>query len=239
MDPITLAALVGVGGQALSQAGNLIPTSIERTQKKELDKLKRMQEMNALGLTEQEQAAMIGRLSAGSEQVQQQAAQERSRLLAGQGATGGQAMQQAVAVDAQRAAGQERIAQTILEQDLAREEAQKERMRALEGAESQKRAERVAAIGSIAGAGLEAAVSTKAQQATLQGSKNPSAQLVASTKQAFGFATDDEARGYIQLAYTDPAAAALIVEERKNKIKSNVAPTAPAVAPAAPAAGGN
>jgi len=235
MDPITLAALVGVGGQALSQAGNLIPTGIERTQKRELEKLKRMQEMNALGLTEKEQAAMIGRLSAGSEQVQQQAAQERARLLAGAGATGGQAMQQAVAVDAQRAQGQQKIAQTILEQDLAREEAQKERMRALEGAESQKRAERVAAIASIAGAGLEAGVSTKAQQATLQGAKNPSPQVISATKQAFGFTTDDEARGYIELAYTDPTAAALIVEDRKNRIKSNVAPTAPA----APAAGGN
>jgi hypothetical protein len=50
MDPITLAILTGVGGQVLSQAGNLIPTDIERSQKKELEKLKKMQEMNALGL---------------------------------------------------------------------------------------------------------------------------------------------------------------------------------------------
>jgi hypothetical protein len=73
-------------------------------------------------------------------------------------------MQQAVAVDAQRAQGQERIAQTILEQDLAREEQQKERMGALEAAASQKDAERVASVASIAGAGLEAGVTTAAQQ---------------------------------------------------------------------------
>jgi hypothetical protein len=83
MDPVTMALLVGAGGQLLSQAGTLIPTDIERSQKKELEKLKKMQEMNALGLTDKEQSAMMGRLSAGSEQVQQQAAQERARLLAG------------------------------------------------------------------------------------------------------------------------------------------------------------
>ncbi len=212
MDPITLAALVGVGGQALSQAGTLIPTSVERTQKKELEKLKRMQEMNALGLTEKEQAAMMGRLSAGSEQVQQQAAQERARLLAGQGATGGQAMQQAVAVDAQRAAGQERIAQTILEQDLAREEQQKERMRALEAAASQKRAERVASVASIAGAGLEAGVTTAAQQKIIQGARNPTPQMISAVKTSLGLATDDEARGIIELQAEDPEGAKMFIQ---------------------------
>lgn len=212
MDPITLAALVGVGGQALSQAGTLIPTSVERTQKKELEKLKRMQEMNALGLTEKEQAAMMGRLSAGSEQVQQQAAQERARLLAGQGATGGQAMQQAVAVDAQRAQGQERIAQTILEQDLAREEQQKERMRALEAAASQKKAERVASVASIAGAGLEAGVTTAAQQKIIQGARNPTPQMISAVKTSLGLATDDEARGIIELQAEDPEGAKMFIQ---------------------------
>lgn len=212
MDPITLAALVGVGGQALSQAGTLIPTEIERTQKKELEKLKRMQEMNALGLTEKEQAAMMGRLSAGSEQVQQQAAQERARLLAGQGATGGQAMQQAVAVDAQRAQGQERIAQTILEQDLAREEQQKERMSALEAAASQKSAERVASVASIAGAGLEAGVTTAAQQKIIQGARNPTPQMISAVKTSLGLATDDEARGIIELQAEDPEGAKMFIQ---------------------------
>jgi len=212
MDPVTMALLVGVGGQALSQAGTLIPTEIERTQKKELEKLKRMQEMNALGLTEKEQAAMMGRLSAGSEQVQQQAAQERARLLAGQGATGGQAMQQAVAVDAQRAQGQERIAQTILEQDLAREEQQKERMSALEAAASQKSAERVASVASIAGAGLEAGVTTAAQQKIIQGARNPTPQMISAVKTSLGLATDDEARGIIELQAEDPEGAKMFIQ---------------------------
>lgn len=223
MDPVTAAVLVGLGGQALSQAGTLIPTEIERSQKKELEKLKRLQEMNALGLTEKEQAVMQGRLSAGSQQVQQQAADERARILAGGGtATGGQALQQAVAVDAQRAAGQERIAQTILEQDLAKEAAQKERIAAIEAAQSQKRAERAAAAASIAGAGLEAGVTTAAQQKIIQGAKSPSPQMIAATRQAYGLTSDEEARGIIELQYTDPQAAKLLAETMIAKSRAGV-----------------
>lgn len=211
MDPITLAVLTGVGGQALSQAGKLIPTGIERSQKKELEKLKKMQEMNALGLTEREQSAMVGRLSQGANVQQQQSAQERARLLAGGGmATGGQALQEAVALDAARAAQQERIGQTVLEADLAREQEQKDRMQALEAGASQLKADRINAAASIAGAGLEAGLTSAADQKIMQGATAPTPQLIASTKQAYGFGTDEEAMGFIELSYTDPTAAKLM-----------------------------
>jgi hypothetical protein len=107
MDPLTLAILTGVGGQVLSQAGNLIPNSLERSQASELKKLKRLQEANALGLTEQEQSVLVNKLSAGSSQAQAQSDAERSRLLAGGGgAVGGQVLSQAVAQDSARAAQQ-------------------------------------------------------------------------------------------------------------------------------------
>ena len=221
MDPITLAVLTGVGGQALSQAGKLIPTGIERSQKKELERLKKMQEMNALGLTEREQSAMVGKLSQGANVQQQQSAQERARLLAGGGmATGGQALQEAVALDAARAAQQERIGQTVLEADLDREAEQKDRMQALEAGASQLRADRINAAASIAGAGIESAFTAVRDEAGIQGAKDPSPQLIASTKQAFGFTTDDEARGYIELAYTDPTAAKLMQEMMVAKAKA-------------------
>ena len=222
MDPITLAVLTGVGGQALSQAGKLIPTGIERSQKKELEKLKRMQEMNTLGLTEREQSAIVGRLSQGANVQQQQSAQERARLLAGGGiATGGQAMQEAVALDAARAAQQERVGQAVLEADLAREQEQKDRMQALEAGASQLRTDRINAAASIAGAGLEAGLTSAADQKIMQGARAPSPQMIASTKQAYGFQTDDEARGFIELSYTDPTAAKLMQEVlvAKNKAR--------------------
>ena len=208
MDPITLAILTGVGGQVLSQAGNLIPTDIERSQKKELEKLKKMQEMNALGLTEREQSAMVGKLSQGANVQQQQSAQERARLLAGGGmATGGQALQEAVALDAARAAQQERIGQTVLEADLAREQEQKDKMGALEAAAAQIKTDRINAIGGIFGAGIESAVTGKKDEKGLQGSKAPSPQLISQAKQTYGFTSDQEAIGFIELSYADPKAA--------------------------------
>lgn len=224
MDPVTLAILTGVGGQALSQVGTLIPTEIERSQKRELERLKKLQGKGQLGLSEKEQAAMQGKLSVGSTQVQQQASDERNRILAGGGSvTGGQALQQAVAVDAQRAEGQERIAQTILEQDLAREEAQKERISAIEAAQSQKRAERASAAASIAGAGLEAFPAAKAASLQMQASKAPSAGMIAATKQAYGLtgeSADAEARGIIELQYNDPEAAKMLAESLLAKSKT-------------------
>ena len=221
MDPITLAILTGVGGQVLSQAGNLIPTDIERSQKKELEKLKKMQEMNALGLTEREQSAMVGKLSQGANVQQQQSAQERARLLAGGGmATGGQALQEAVALDAARAAQQERIGQTVLEADLAREAEQKNRMQALEAGASQVKTDRINAAASIAGAGIEAGLTSAADQKIMQGAKAPSPQMIASTKQAYGFQTDEEAMGFIELSYTDPTAAKLMQDILMTKAKA-------------------
>ena len=218
MDPVTLAILTGVGGQALSQVGTLIPTEIERSQKKELERLKKLQGKGQLGLSEKEQAAMQGRLSVGSTQVQQQASDERA---GGGSVTGGQALQQAVAVDAQRAQGQERIAQTILEQDLAREEAQKERISAIEAAQSQKRAERASAAASIAGAGLEAGLTTAAQQKIIQGSRNPSPQMISAVKSSYGLQTDDEARGIIELQAQDPESAKMLMQSLAARSKTS------------------
>ena len=221
MDPITLAILTGVGGQALSQAGKLIPTAAERTQKKDLKELQRLQEMNALGLTDKEQAAMVNKLSQSANMQQQQSMQDRARLMAGGGtATGGQSMQEAVALDAARAAQQERVGQVVLEADLAREQEQKDKMAALEAGASQLKAERIDAAASIAGAGIEAGLTSAADQKIMQGAKAPSPQMIASTKQTYGFQTDDEARGFIELNYTDPTAAKLMQEMMITKAKS-------------------
>jgi len=220
MDPITLAILTGMAGTALGKAGTLIPSGLEREQKKELESLKRKQELGALGLTEKEQSAIMGRLSGTATQAGAYADAERAKLLAGGGATGGRVLEQAVAQDAARGAQLERMNQTVLEADLAREEAQKERMRALEAAAAEQRGQRLAAAGAIAGAGLEAGLTTAAQQKVIQGAKAPSPQMIAATKQAYGFASDDEARGYIELAYTDPNAAKLMVDLQKERIKA-------------------
>jgi hypothetical protein len=80
-------------------------------------------------------------------------------------------------------------------------------MQALEAGASQLRTDRINAAASIAGAGLEAGLTSAADQKIMQGERSPSPQMIASTKQAYGFQTDDEARGFIELSYTDPKAA--------------------------------
>ena len=227
MDPITLAILAGVGGQAASQIGNLLPSSLDRANKQELEKLKRAQEMGTLGLTEKEQALMLQKLSAGAGASAAQSEAERARLLAGGGMAGGaKALEQAVAQDAARAAQQERISATILEQDLAKEASQKETIAALQAAEAERKAQKRQIFGSLAGAAIESAVTGVADQAVIQGAKSPSPQLIQSVKQTFGFATDDEARGYIELRATDKNAADYYIELMKSR-------SAPAAAPAA------
>jgi hypothetical protein len=208
MNPLLLSGLVGMGGQAASTLGTFIPTAAERTQKRDLKELQRLQEMNALGLTDKEQAAMVNKLSQSANMQQQQSMQDRARLLAGGGtATGGQAMQEAVALDAARAAQQERVGQVVLEADLAREQEQKDKLAALEAAAAQIRTDRINAIGGIVGAGIESAVMGKKDEKGLQGAKAPSPQLIAQAKQTYGFTDDKEAIGFIELSYTDPKAA--------------------------------
>lgn len=220
MNPITLAILAGTAGQTLGQLPSLIPSSLERAQKKELEALKRRQELGTLGLTDKEQAAIIGRLSGGASQAEAYGESERMRALAGAGATGGKALEMAVLGDAARADRQEKIGQAVLEADLAREEAEKERIRALEAAAAEQRGQRLAAASSIAGAGLEAGLTTAAQQKIIQGARSPSPQMIASVKQAYGFGSDEEARGYIELVATDPAAANLMTELMVSKAKA-------------------
>ena len=83
-------------------------------------------------------------------------------------------------------------------------------MQALEAGASQVKTDRINAAASIAGAGIEAGLTSAADQKIMQGAKAPSPQMIASTKQAYGFGTDQEAMGFIELSYTDPTAAKLM-----------------------------
>jgi hypothetical protein len=184
-------------------------------------KFERRKELGLLGLSEKEQAALSGRMTAAADVSADLAAAERARALAGSGAAmGGQALQEAVLMDAARSAQKERIGQTLLEADLQREREEEDRIAALRGVEAEARAQRLSAAGAIAGAGLEAGLTTAAQQKIIQGSRSPSPQLIAQTKQTFGFTTDDEARGFIELQYSDPQAAQLVVDMQRERIKA-------------------
>jgi len=103
MEPITLALLTAAAGATIKNAPALIKSDLEKEQEKRLKELREREAAGGLGLTEEERAAIEGRLNQGAYRVQQQAGQERARLLAGGGgARGGQALEQATAMEQQR-----------------------------------------------------------------------------------------------------------------------------------------
>lgn len=204
MDPLTIALLSSVGGAAVSNLGTLIPSKLQRENKKRLAELQRKQEAGQLGLTGQEQAAVERRLRGGARQAQQGAQLERERLLAGQGgAQAGASLAQAAQLEQQLMQQETDIAGKVEEMDLQKEQQQLDEMAALGAAVEERRRELAGAIGNVAGAGIQAAGSTLAQQAVIQGQKD------ISTAQVQGLATSlgvspDEARGLYELSLENP-----------------------------------
>ena len=180
MDPVTLAILTSVAGTALSNAGTLSKTDLEKANEDRLKKLKARQAQGGLGLTEREEAAIRGRLSAGA-----------------------QALEQAVASEEQRMALQTDIADKVLEADLAEKEREKEELAALQAARSQEQVENRNAVGSILGAGLEAGLTESKNQAIIQGQKDVSPAAVSGLATTLGV-SEEEARGLFELAIENP-----------------------------------
>ena len=205
MDPITMAILVGAGGAAIEGAGTLIGgAKLAKENKKRLEALKKKEEMGALGLTTQEEAAIAGRLRGGQKTAQEQSESLQKRLLAGGGgATGGQAMAAEAAAQQNRMAVESDVSQKILEADLQRQQQQEDEMRSLEAAVAERRAEAIGAVSGIAGSALEAGFTASAQQATIQGQKDVSPEQVASVASTFGV-DEARARGMIEMGYKNP-----------------------------------
>jgi hypothetical protein len=204
MDPITLAILAGTAATAAGQLPQLIPSKFEKENKRRLEELQRQQKAGTLGLTGKEEALMERRLAGRSQAAAMGAEAERNRLLAGSGgAQAGGALLGAQLADEERQRAEERISTDIMAADLERKRQQEEEMRALSAAEGQSQAEAQAAAGAIIGSGIEAGVTTAAQERLFAGARNPSTQSVQALSTSLGVSSD-EARGYIELAATNP-----------------------------------
>jgi hypothetical protein len=55
-------------------------------------------------------------------------------------------------------------------------------------------------------------VTTAAQQKIIQGARNPTPQMISAVKTSLGLATDDEARGIIELQAEDPEGAKMFIQ---------------------------
>ena len=198
MDPITLAILAGTAGQAISQAGKLWPSEFDRKQKEREAELSRREELGTLGLTDQERAALEGQFQGKAQAVSERADAERARLLAGSGgATTGQALEQATIAQGLQQEQLTQIQQAIEEQDIAEKARETDELRALEAANEQRRKEKVDAIASIAGAGLEAGLGA------FSANKLMTPENVTGFSEMMGI-SPDAARAYLQMNSMNP-----------------------------------
>jgi hypothetical protein len=204
MDPITLAILAGTAATAAGQLPQLIPSKFERENKKRLEELRRKEEAGLLGLTGKQEAIMERQLRGSAQAAAMGAEAERNRLLAGSGgATAGGALLGAQLAEEQRQQAEERIGTELMRADEERRQQQVSEIRALEAAEGQRQAESQAAAGAILGAGIEAGVTTAAQERLFAGARAPSQQSVQALSVQLGV-SPDEARGFMELAATNP-----------------------------------
>lgn len=204
MDPITLAILAGTAGTAVSQLPQLIPTKFEREQKRRLEELQKKEKAGQLGLSAEEEALMSRRFAGATQAAAMGAESERNRLLAGSGGvTGGTALLGAQLADEERQRSQERIQTEIMAADLEKKRRQEEEIRGLEAARGERQAQALGAAGAILGSGIEAGVTTAAQERLFAGARAPSQQSVQALSTTLGV-SPDEARGFIELSVTNP-----------------------------------
>ncbi len=211
---IAASVLTGVAGQTLGSIGALIPTELEKKNRQRLKELERLEEMNALGLTEQERSVVEGKLTQKSAKASELASSERNRLLASGGASSGQALEQAMLGDEQVSRQLTQVQQIVEEQDLAKRRTQTEELRALEAADAEVKAKRISAVAGIASAGLEGGLASAAQQKLLSPGN------ISATAKTYGIG-EDQAKAFLEAQSANPTLAAQMNEYFKSRNKLN------------------
>ena len=155
----TAAKMAGMSalGSGITSIPTLIPTKTDKANKKRLKELERLEEMNMLGLTDREKAAVRNQLSGGALQAQRRADAEMRRLTANSAQPQLQ-MQQAQQAAQSRQDLETRIAQEILNLDLQKEAQQEAELKEVRAAVDDRRNDMIAAGLSPAAGGLEGGV---------------------------------------------------------------------------------
>ena len=171
MDPLTLSLLgqagIAAAGTAIGALPDIRKSDYERAQARELEKLKREQELGMLGLTEQERARIENMLAPKAQQSQAFAQAERQRLTGESTQFGRELLAQQMADEtAQRRAAE--IDAQILQLDLQKQAQQEQQIRDLEAAQGEYQRRRQEALVAPLQAGAEAAASAFAIEKLLQ-----------------------------------------------------------------------
>jgi hypothetical protein len=143
------AALLGIGTEALGNAGAILPSQYERENKKQLKALEAQRAQGNLGLSSREKDALRAQRAAPLAAEAQRAQNELTRMSANSGLTG-QGLQTQASLATRTAAIKDAVEGDIQVQDLARARQQEEEYWARLAAQSQAQQERRQAVANVA-----------------------------------------------------------------------------------------
>lgn len=169
VSPLLLSGLIGAGSELAAGLPKLLGSKFEKEQKQRLKEMQAKEEMNLLGLTDQERAILEQRLQARSNQASAYAAAERNKIMAAGNTQGGAILSGLTAADEARAKQEVELQAAIEIQDAEKKAKDIEELRALEASVAQIRADRKATIGNAVSTGAESLTRTKRDNQYFQG----------------------------------------------------------------------
>ena len=174
---LTGALLIGaaapVAGKAVGNAIRGKKSDYDKYNIKEIGKLKRMREMDALGLTDEERRMMRSQFDSQILQTQSEGEQRRRQLMASGDAGGGMALQQAALADTGSLAARTAAVDAINQADYEKEQQQRQELENRMAQEGQRQMQKQERRAQLAEVGLEQAGEFYTQKRKIGGAKNP------------------------------------------------------------------
>lgn len=190
---------------AAKGVGNLIQgrkTDYDIYNQEELDKLRRRQEMNALGLTDRERASMQAQMENPILKAGAEAEQARRQLMGSQDAFGGQALLQAGLADVGTMGALQQSRQAIEEADLQKAAAQRQEIEDRMAQEARRQMSRRERRAELLETGAQAASSFMETKGRLVGNIDPALSRAIGTQ--FGITSPAEQEAFARYYMSNP-----------------------------------
>jgi hypothetical protein len=202
-------------GKAVETAGSLIGTAIA-TRKTDADRynidriaeLQRMQEMNALGLTEQEKGLLESQYAGQLSSIGREGESRRRQQMAAQDIFGGAALEQAGLTDQALASARVDATAAITEADINRRRQMEEELIKRQQIEDKRLEDKRGAYGKIVVDRTKELSTLFSEKTDEEGQIDPL--LITAVKTKFGYATDLEAKSAIIKMSKDPELAVFL-----------------------------
>ena len=196
-------------GKALQTAGSLVGTAIA-TRKTDQDRanidriaeLQRMQEMNALGLTDQERGLLEAQYGAQLSSSGKEGEARRRQQMAAQDIFGGAALEQAALSDQALAQARVDATSAITEADITRRRQMEDELMKRQAVEDKRLAEQRGAYGGIVAETTKELSTLFSEKTEEEGQIDPF--IIKAFKNKYGYATDAEAKAAATRYAKDP-----------------------------------